>query len=152
MLKRWLFPLRGTLGEQMDDRRSPSLLKSMVKRTLLLAAASLLIAGGALAWVPFFLSIRWLSGVANRAGCPVKAVRSGLDPTWTQYRWEFFSADESIAIVEGLLQSPAPDGTIIVTGIERRPNHALYAKVAGYIEFQDKGEWGRFVAIRPATE
>ena len=29
-------------------------------------------------------------------------------------------------------------------------DHTLYAKVAGIVEFQDKGERGRFVAVKPA--
>ena len=31
-------------------------------------------------------------------------------------------------------------------------DHTLYAMVDGIVEFQDKGERGRFVAIRPASE
>ena len=53
-------------------------------------------------------------------------------------------------------------GSIIVrqrgTRIYPGPNvglgrdHTLYAMVDGIVEFQDKGERGRFVAIRPASE
>lgn len=31
-------------------------------------------------------------------------------------------------------------------------DHTLYAKVDGIVEFQDKGERGRFVAVKPASE
>jgi len=31
-------------------------------------------------------------------------------------------------------------------------DHTLYAKVAGIVEFQDKGERGRFVQVTPAAE
>ena len=90
----------------------------MLKRTLLLTAASLLIAGGALAWVPVFPVNQVVVRSGEQSRVPVKAVRSGLDPTWTEYHWEFFSADENIAIADGLLQAPDPDGIIIVTGVE----------------------------------
>ncbi len=89
-----------------------------MKRTLLLAAASLLLASGALAWVPVFPVNQVVVRSGEQSRVPVKAAWSGLDPTWTEYHWEFFSADESIAIVEGLLQSPAPDGIITVSGVE----------------------------------
>ncbi len=29
-------------------------------------------------------------------------------------------------------------------------DHTLYAKISGFVEFHDKGERGRWVAIRPA--
>ncbi|HXH39478.1 MAG TPA: hypothetical protein VNN08_12685 [Thermoanaerobaculia bacterium] len=89
----------------------------MIKRTLLLAAALLLVAGGAFAYIPIFP----VSDVTVRSGeeiiVPVAAGWSGLDPTWTQYHFEFFSGDESVALVEGVLQSPDTHGTISITGV-----------------------------------
>lgn len=102
----------------MDGRPSPSVLKSMLKRIVPLAATSLLIARGALAWVPVFPVNQVVVRSGEQSRVPVKAAWSGLDPTWTEYHWEFFSADQNIAIVEGLLQSPASDGIITVTGVE----------------------------------
>lgn len=89
----------------------------MVKRTLLLAAASLLIAGGALAWIPLFPVSQVTLRIGEQVQVPVTAAWSGLDPTWTQYHWEFVSADESVAFVEGVLENPHPSGTISITGI-----------------------------------
>jgi large subunit ribosomal protein L27 len=31
-------------------------------------------------------------------------------------------------------------------------DHTLYAKVDGVVQFQDKGERGRFVSVQPAAE
>jgi hypothetical protein len=90
----------------------------MVKRSLLLASSSLLIACAAFAWVPVFPVNQVVVRSGEQSRVPVKAAWSGLDPTWTEYHCEFFSADEHVAIVEGSLQSPAPEGIIIVTGVE----------------------------------
>jgi hypothetical protein len=89
----------------------------MVKRTLFLTAASLLVASGALAWVPVFPVSQVTIRSREQITVPVTAAWSGLDPTWTQYHWEFFSADESVAFVEGVLENPHPSGIIRITGI-----------------------------------
>jgi hypothetical protein len=89
----------------------------MVKRTLLLAAALLLIAGSALAWIPLFPVDQVTVRTGEQIKVPVHAAWSGLDTTFTQYHFEFISADESVAFVEGVLQNPNPDGFVTITGI-----------------------------------
>jgi len=80
-------------------------------------AASLLVASGALAWVPLFPVDQVTVRSGEQTKVQVRAAWSGLDVTFTQYHWVFFSADENVAIVEGTLQNPDPEGTISITGI-----------------------------------
>jgi hypothetical protein len=89
-----------------------------VKRTLLLAVASLFVAGRALAFVPLFPLREVTVPIGERVTVPVHAAWSGLLVSWNYYHWEFISADERIAEVAGVLQSPATDGTISITGVE----------------------------------
>ncbi len=58
---------------------------------------------------------------------------------------EFVTGGTIIVRQRGTRFYPGPN-----VGLGR--DHTLYAKVDGIIEFQDKGERGRFVAIRPAGE
>jgi hypothetical protein len=90
-----------------------------VKRTLLLAVASLLVAGRALAYIPLFPLREVTVPIGERFDVSVHAAWSGLLVSWNSYHWEFISADERIAKVAGVLQSPATDGTISITGVER---------------------------------
>lgn len=90
----------------------------IVKRTVLLAAVSLLLAGAAFAnHIPIFST----NHVALRTGETVSvsfyAAFSGLDPTDYPVHWEFSSADENVAIVTGGLQSPAYQGFVTITGV-----------------------------------
>jgi hypothetical protein len=89
----------------------------MVKRTLLLVAASLLAAGSAFAWIPLFPVKEVTVRTGEQIKVPVHAAWSGLDTTFTQYHFEFISADESVAFVEGVLQNPNPGGFVTITGI-----------------------------------
>jgi len=89
-----------------------------MKRTFLLAVASLLLAGRALAFIPVFPLREVTVRIGERFDVPVHAGWSGLLVSWNYYHWEFISADERIARVGGVLQSPATDGTISITGVE----------------------------------
>src|SRR4051812_36638622 len=102
----------------MDSPQSPSVLSSMVNRTLLLVIASCLAASSAFAWIPLFPVKEVTVRTGEQLKVPVHAAWSGLDTTFTQYHFEFFSPDESVAVVEGVLQNPNPDGFITITGIE----------------------------------
>jgi hypothetical protein len=90
-----------------------------VKRTLLLAIASLLVAGRAFAYIPLFPLREVTVPIGERVDVPVHAAWSGLLVSFNYYHWEFISADERIARVAGILQSPATDGTVSITGVER---------------------------------
>lgn len=70
--------------------------------------------------------------VGERVDVPVHAAWSGLDTSFNFYHWEFISADERIARVEGVLQSPASDGTISITGVEPGDTSVLLAQ---------RGDW-----------
>jgi len=69
----------------------------MVKRAILLVAASLLAAGSAFGWIPLFPVKEVTVRTGERIKVPVHAAWSGLDTTFTRYRFEFFSPDESVA-------------------------------------------------------
>ncbi len=58
---------------------------------------------------------------------------------------EFVTGGTIIVRQRGTRFYPGPN-----VGLGR--DHTLYAKVAGIVEFTDKGERGRFVSIRPAAE
>jgi len=88
-----------------------------MKRPLLLVGALLLVASSALAWIPLFPVKEVTVRTGDQIKVPVHAAWSGLDTSFTQYHFEFFSADESVAVVEGVLQNPNPDGFITITGI-----------------------------------
>jgi hypothetical protein len=88
----------------------------MVNRTLLLVAASFLAASSAFAWIPLFPVKEVTVRTGEQIKVPVHAAWSGLDTTFTQYHFEFFSTDESVAFVEGVLQNPNPDGFVTITG------------------------------------
>jgi len=81
------------------------------------AAASLLVAGSALAWIPGFNVKEVTVRTGEQTRISVTAHWSGLDPLWTDYHFEFFSADESVAFVEGLVENPNPHGFLSITGI-----------------------------------
>jgi hypothetical protein len=98
-----------------------------VKRALLLAIASLLVAGHALGYVPHFPLREVTVSIGERIDVPVHAAWSGLLVSWNYYHWEFISADERIAKVAGVLQSPDTDGTISVTGVEAGDTSARIA-------------------------
>jgi hypothetical protein len=101
----------------MDSLRLSSVLSSMVNRALLLVAASFLAASSALAWIPLFPVKELTVRTGEQIKVPVHAAWSGLDTTFTQYHFEFISADESVAFVEGVLQNPNPDAFVTITGI-----------------------------------
>jgi len=88
----------------------------MVRRTLLLAAAVLSFAASAVAWVPLFPVREVNIRTGEQIFVAVHAAWSGLDVTFTAYNWDFFSNDEEVALVQGHLQNPNPDGTISITG------------------------------------
>jgi hypothetical protein len=89
----------------------------MVKRTLLLVAVSLLAASSALAWIPLFTFKEVTVRTGEQTQVPVTPAWSGLDTSFTQYHFEFVSADESVALVSGVLQNPDIHGFITITGI-----------------------------------
>jgi len=89
----------------------------MLKRTLLLAVVSLLVAGSALAYVPLFPVSEVTVRTGDQIRVSVYAAWSGLDTSFNYYHWEFVSADERVALVEGTMQSPASSGVITITGI-----------------------------------
>jgi hypothetical protein len=89
----------------------------MVNRILLLVAASFLAANNVFAWIPLFPVKEVTVRTGEQIKVPVHAAWSGLDTTFTQYHFEFFSADENVAFVEGVLQNPNPDGFVTITGI-----------------------------------
>lgn len=47
---------------------------------------------------------------------PVQAFFSGLDVTFVEYHWDFYSNDEGVALVEGHLENPNRQGTISIVG------------------------------------
>jgi large subunit ribosomal protein L27 len=60
-----------------------------------------------------------------------------------RFSGEFVSGGTIIVRQRGTRFYPGPN-----VGLGR--DHTLYAKVAGIVEFHDKGERGRFVSVTPA--
>ena len=62
-----------------------------------------------------------------------------------RFAGQFVSGGTIIVRQRGTRFSPGPN-----VGLGR--DHTLFAKVAGIVEFHDKGERGRFVSIKPAAD
>jgi hypothetical protein len=96
----------------------PVRIESVIERPLLLAAAALFITVNASAYIPRFQVSDVYISPGQRIEVPVQAVVSGLDPGFNVWHWDFYSADENVAFVEGFLYNPDRQGTVSITGKE----------------------------------
>ncbi|MGH7485138.1 MAG: hypothetical protein ACREMY_05955, partial [bacterium] len=90
----------------------------MIKRPLFLAAVTLFATANAFAYIPRFQVSDVYISPDQRVEVPVQAVFSGLDPTFNSWHWDFYSADENVALVDGSLYSPDRQGTVSIIGKE----------------------------------